>query len=80
MLVAFSSVCLNPLIYGLLNPNFRRDLHRLCSKGATNRCSACRQYVQKDSRHTELCGLISSSPLDIYNSVTTKTRDVVSSV
>nr|KAG5708340.1 hypothetical protein BaRGS_034371 [Batillaria attramentaria] len=31
LLVAFSSVCLNPIIYGLLNSNFRRDLRRLCT-------------------------------------------------
>ncbi|KAL8585961.1 hypothetical protein ACOMHN_059397 [Nucella lapillus] len=36
MLVAFSSVCLNPVIYGLLNSNFRRDLRRLLCRRCLN--------------------------------------------
>ncbi|XP_070211013.1 QRFP-like peptide receptor [Littorina saxatilis] len=79
MLVAFSSVCLNPVIYGLLNPNFRRDLRSLCGLGAPDRCSPYCQYLRKSSRNTEQCGLISVSPLEISNSCM-RTREVISAV
>ncbi|XP_076438125.1 QRFP-like peptide receptor [Babylonia areolata] len=75
MLIAFSSVCLNPVIYGLLNSNFRRDLRRLLcrlpssggggfrSGGATS-CTFSGIYRRQSggsTRATERCGLISSS-------------------
>ena len=35
IMVGFSSVCINPIIYGVFNSNFRQDLHRVWRKEST---------------------------------------------
>ncbi|XP_076461516.1 prolactin-releasing peptide receptor-like [Babylonia areolata] len=86
MLLAFSSVCLNPVIYGLLNSNFRRDLQRMCvwrRRSAPPCRHFCGHFPRKGSRHTEQCGLISASPLEVSQSCGPAGRkggDVISAV
>lgn len=63
MILAFSSVCVNPVIYGLLNTNFRRDLVKIC-RGNQPRYSVYTDYTRRSSHNAEQLGLISASPND----------------
>lgn len=80
ILVSFTSVCINPVIYGLLNTNFKRDLRGIC-KPPEPRCSPtyCR-CLRGNSRTLEQCGLISGLPQELSNSTNNKFRDVITSV
>ncbi|KAK3762870.1 hypothetical protein RRG08_051023 [Elysia crispata] len=69
VILAFSSVCLNPIIYGLLNSNFRRDLLKMCmpnrSLQPVSRMSAYTDITRRSSPNVEHMGLISSAHTDL---------------
>ncbi|XP_005093103.1 neuropeptide Y receptor type 5-like [Aplysia californica] len=65
MMLAFSSVCLNPVIYGLLNTNFRRDLIKMCGGGHEQRFSVYTDFTRRSSPNPEQLGLISSTPIEM---------------
>lgn len=64
MMLAFSSVCLNPVIYGLLNTNFQRDLIMICGV-QKQRFSFYTDYTRRSSPNLEQLGLISCTPNEL---------------
>lgn len=73
MVIAFSSVCVNPVIYGLLNTNFRRDLIKICRAQAP-RLSVYTDFTRRSSHNVEQLGLISVSPNEQANSCSNLSR------
>ncbi|GFO36931.1 neuropeptide y receptor type 1 [Plakobranchus ocellatus] len=69
VILAFTSVCLNPIIYGLLNSNFRRDLVKMCvtnhSSPPPGRLSAYTDITRRSSPNVEHMGLIASAHTEL---------------
>ncbi|XP_046565601.1 neuropeptide Y receptor type 5-like [Haliotis rubra] len=65
VLVAFTSVCVNPVIYGWFNSNFKRDLRRLCNLNPSYKCSKYVLIFRRSSRNPDISLLISTLPRDV---------------
>lgn len=67
VMLAFTSVCLNPVIYGLLNTNVQRDFAKICG-GYKPHFTFYTDYTRRSSPNQEQLGLISSAPNELVNS------------
>ena len=69
VILGYSSVCLNPVIYGLLNSNFRRDLLKMCMSSHNSqpagRMSAYTDITRRSSPNVEQMGLINSAHTEL---------------